>query len=89
MKFRTVRVSGSAARMAALVAALVGAAAVVTLPGRVASADTPQNNVLARALAIQRGQVQPTKFEMPLSAGVMNALIQSYEARRLQRPWRA
>jgi hypothetical protein len=66
--------------MAAVVAAGVGAALVVTLPGRVASADAPQNKVLARALAIQRGQVQPTKFEMPLSAGVMNALIQSYEA---------
>jgi hypothetical protein len=40
--------------------------------------DTPPNNVLARALAVESGRVQATKFDKPLSAGVMQALYAEY-----------
>ena len=55
-------------------------AAVVLLPGTATSnQDEPQNNVLARALAVDNGEVTPTKFDKALSAGVMRALHAAYD----------
>src|SRR4051812_29371319 len=69
------------AKHALALVALAGAALVVVIPAQVASkSDGPGNKVLARELAILRGQVSPQKGQMPVSSGVMQALIQKYEA---------
>jgi hypothetical protein len=62
--------------------ALVGAvvAVAVFVPGTATSdRDGPQNHVLARALAVDNGDVAPTKFDKALSAGVMAALHATYD----------
>ena len=69
-------------RLGALFAAVgvAAVAAVVLLPGAATSnQDEPQNNVLARALAVDNGDVTPTKFDKALSAGVMRALHAAYD----------
>jgi hypothetical protein len=60
----------------ALAGALVGALALLAAfaPGVAGGEDRPQNNVLARALAVDRGEIAPTKFDKALSAGVVQAL---------------
>jgi hypothetical protein len=58
----------------ALLAIGVGATAFAGSSAKT-SPEEPQNNVLARQLAILEGKVQPTKFEMPVSGGVMNAVV--------------
>jgi hypothetical protein len=40
-----------------------------------ARSDSPKNNILAHALDIELGKVQPKKYEQPLSAGVMYTLL--------------
>jgi hypothetical protein len=40
-----------------------------------ARSDSPKNNILAHALDIELGRVQPQKYEQPLSAGVMYTLL--------------
>ena len=40
-----------------------------------ARSDSPKNNILAHALDIELGKVQPEKYEQPLSAGVMYTLL--------------
>ncbi len=69
------------AHLGALLAAVgVAVLAVVLLPGKAASdQDGPQNNVLARALAVDNGEVKATKFDKALSAGVMRALHAAYD----------
>jgi hypothetical protein len=65
----------------AIVAALAALTAVgaILYPGLAGGGkDEPANKVLARALAIARGEVEPEKYEMPLSAGVMQALLAHY-----------
>ena len=69
-------------RLGALFAAVgvAAVAAVVLLPGTATSnQDEPQNNVLARALAVDNGEMTPTKFDKALSAGVMRALHAAYD----------
>jgi hypothetical protein len=59
--------------------AVLGALLVVLVPGKAGGGpDEPPNNILARALAIEKGQIQPTKIDKPLSAGVMQALYGEY-----------
>jgi hypothetical protein len=69
------------ARFGALFAAVgVAVVAVVLLPGTATSdQDEPQNNVLARALAVDNGDVKATKFDKALSAGVMRTLHAAYD----------
>jgi hypothetical protein len=51
----------------------------VLLPGTAGSdPEGPENKVLARALAIEQGRVKPTKFDLPLSGGVMQALREEF-----------
>jgi len=40
-----------------------------------ASSDSPMNDILARALDIEMGFVQPQKYEQPLSSGVVYTLL--------------
>jgi len=40
-----------------------------------ARSDSPKNNILAHALDIELGNVQPQKYEQPLSSGVMYTLL--------------
>jgi hypothetical protein len=60
----------------AIAGALVGALALLAAfaPGVAGGEDRPRNNVLARALAVDRGEIAPTKFDKALSAGVVQAL---------------
>jgi len=59
----------------AVLALLVGAVAVSMRATPAARADSPKNNVLARALDIELGRVQPRPHEQKLSSGVMYALL--------------
>jgi len=58
-----------------IVALLVPGPATSAPPG---AQRAPENRILARALEIQRGAASPNKYEMPLSGGVMNALVQQF-----------
>jgi hypothetical protein len=56
-------------------ATLAGVFVTVLNPGFAGGGEEePANKVLARALAIQQGEIEPTKFDLPLSGGVMQAL---------------
>src|SRR5688572_14465132 len=55
--------------------AVVAATVFALLPGAATSDQgRPGNNVLARQLAVERGQVKPHKSQMAVSGGVMNAV---------------
>jgi hypothetical protein len=57
------------------VLAVVAAIVFALLPGAATSDQgRPGNNVLARQLAVERGQVKPHKSQMAVSGGVMNAV---------------
>src|SRR5918996_1748287 len=65
----------------AIVGALATATAVVAVlvPGSAGGdPDEPANKILARALAIERGDLEPTKVDKALSGGVMQALHAFY-----------
>ena len=59
----------------AVLALLVGAVAVSIRATPAARADSPKNNILARALDIELGRAQPRPHEQKLSSGVMYALL--------------
>lgn len=59
----------------AVLALLVGAVAVSMRATPAARADSPKNNILARALDIELGRVQPRPHEQKLSSGVIYALL--------------
>jgi len=59
----------------AVLALLVGAVAASIRSTPAARADSPKNNILARALDIELGRVQPRPHEQKLSSGVMYALL--------------
>jgi hypothetical protein len=68
-------------RRVAIIGGLATVTVVITVlyPGFAGgSKEGPPNNVLARALAVANGEVEPTKFDKPLSAGVMLALEEKY-----------
>ena len=68
-------------RRIAIVGALATLAALVTIlaPGTAGGdPDEPANDILARALAIERGDLKPTKVDKALSGGVMRALHAVY-----------
>jgi hypothetical protein len=57
-----------------MVLAAVAVTVFALVPGTASGDEEPANNVLARQLAIERGQVQPNKAERAVSGGVMNAV---------------
>jgi hypothetical protein len=59
----------------AVLALLIGAVVVSLRATPAARADSPKNNILARALDIELGRVQPRPHEQKLSSGVMYALL--------------
>jgi hypothetical protein len=63
-------------RFGALGALAAGTGIFVALIPSTASSvrDEPPNNVLARQVAIERGEAKPTKFDKPVSGGVMNSV---------------
>jgi hypothetical protein len=68
-------------RRIAIVGALATATAAVAVlvPGSAGGdPDKPANKILARALAIERGDLEPTKVDKALSGGVMQALHAVY-----------
>jgi hypothetical protein len=59
----------------AVLALLVGAVAVSMRATPAAQADSPKNNILARALDVELGRAQPRAHEQKLSSGVIYALL--------------
>jgi hypothetical protein len=57
---------------------LLAALFAVFIPGNAGGGDRPANNVLARALAVENGEIGATKFDKALSAGVMQALYEEF-----------
>ncbi len=62
--------------LAILVLVIVGVALGVMLPqGATGDPEEPPNQVLAEALAIERGDLEPPKHRLPLSGGVLFATL--------------
>jgi hypothetical protein len=61
--------------------AVVAIAVVALLPAAATSDTTgPANNVIARQLAIEKGQLTPTKFDKPMSGSLITAYTQEAAA---------
>jgi hypothetical protein len=59
---------------------VLGVATVALIPSLAVSKsdNAPVNEVIARQLAIERGDVQPAKFDVPLSGGLMTAIQEAF-----------
>jgi hypothetical protein len=64
--------------LACALAVLAGSIAVLVPATAGSDPDRPQNEILARALAVETGAVEPTKFDKPVSGAVMEAVHEQF-----------